>query len=205
MLAAVKLTQHTQIPPGLIDGDMPDLAGILKFLLKAEHTSVLEHIFWTVYIENVSRSFLAQITRHRVGSFTSASQHYSDYREMPFILDESLVDDSYMKGSLRHALESYKAMVDAGTPKEEARQGLPNAAAVNLIWTVNARSLYNFLEQRHCKRNVKEMRIFATKLLKTLSPTWPAFFNMCGAYCLSRGKCNQGRMTCGEPYDRELD
>lgn len=173
---------------------------LLLFLMKAEHTSILEHISWTFYIENVSRSFLAQITRHRMGSFTSASQHYTDYRKMPFIVNPQDKDNPVMLGSLRHALESYKTLVDMGAPKEEARQCLPNAAAVNLLWTVNARSLINFFEQRECNRNVEEMVIFAQRLHQVLLANWPEFAKLLGPYCFTRGKCNQGKMCCGNPW-----
>ena len=193
------MTQHAKADLQLVDTN--NIEGLLKFLFKAEHTSLVEHLSWTFYIEGVSRSFLAQITRHRMGSFTSASQHYTDYRDMPFIVSSALIGNFQLEFALAMALDVYKKLVDAGTPIEEARQVLPNAAEVRLIWTVNARSLYNFFEQRWCGRNVAEMTAFCEHLYAKVQDTWPEFAKFLGPYCYHlNGKCNQGKMTCGRPW-----
>ena len=196
---AARLTQHAEA--SLTHGDTNNIEGLLKFLFKAEHTSLVEHLSWTFYIEGVSRSFLAQITRHRIGSFTSASQHYTDYRDMPFIVHPTLTKNDTLQFGLAAALSAYKSMVDDGVPIEEARQVLPNAAEVRLLWTVNARSLYNFFEQRWCGRNVAEMTAFCEHLYAKVQDTWPEFAKFLGPYCYHlNGKCNQGKMTCGRPW-----
>ena len=185
----------------------------LQFVVDAGHTSVLEHITFTIALENVSRSFLAQITRHRMGSFTSASQHYADYRDMPMVVHPSYVDqfksrehnDSTGEPSneFEIALLGYEGLIDnSNIPPEEARQVLPNACAVNILWTVNARSLLNFFEQRLCKRNVAEMQIVARKVYDVIEDYWPEFAECCGPYCYPTGECNQGKLSCGEPYDK---
>ena len=204
---AAKLTMTTS---ALIkDEDYTEKAQIkfLKFIIQAEHTSILEHVSWTIYAENISRSLLAQLTRHRIASFTSASQHYSDYTDMPFVVSEEakkliiLVDDS-----LRASSFSYATMLeDSILPREEARQVLPNASAVNLMMTINARSLLNLIKQRICRRNVEEMRIFADRLVELIGHTWPEFATCLGPYCFYLGKCNQGRMSCGRPWRVTLD
>ena len=196
---AARLTQYAKA--SLTHNGTNNIEGLLKFLVKAEHTSLLEHFSWTFYIEGVSRSFLAQITRHRMGSFTSASQHYTDYRDMPFIVSSTLIGNFQLEFALAMALDVYKKLVDAGTPIEEARQVLPNAAEVRLLWTVNARSLFNFFEQRWCSRNVAEMINFCETLYATIDDTWPEFAKVLGPYCYHlNGKCNQGKMTCGRPW-----
>ena len=104
---------------------------------------------------------------------------------------------------LEVALQGYESLVDhANVPPEEARQILPNACAVNIIWTVNARSLLNFFEQRLCKRNVAEMQIVAKKIYDVVEAYWPEFAECCGPYCYPSGQCNQRHMSCGEPYDK---
>ena len=193
------MTQHAKADLQLVDTN--NIEGLLKFLIKAEHTSLLEHLSWTFYIEGVSRSFLAQITRHRIGSFTSASQHYTDYRDMPFIVHPTLTKNEVVYQCLFTAVTGYKLLVDEGVPIEEARQVLPNAAEVRLLWTVNARSLFNFFEQRWCGRNVAEMIAFCEHLYAKVHDTWPEFAKFLGPYCYHlNGKCNQGKMTCGRPW-----
>lgn len=99
--------------------------------------------------------------------------------------------------------KKYKYMIDNGVPKEEARQILPNAAAVNMLMTWNARSLLNFFEQRCCNRNVEEMRIFANRLRRALMTKWPKLVVHMGPQCHIK-RCKQGHMKCSEEYWRQI-
>ena len=172
----------------------------LKFLMDAEHTSVLEHVNFTFFLSGVSRAFLAQITRHRIGSFTSASQHYQDYRDYPMTIHPK-VDFAAFENTLEEILGTYEWLVDKKEVKpEEARMILPNASTVNIIWTVNARSLANYFKLRMCKRNVEEMRIVTNKILLAVDRHWTDFAMVVGPPCYTHGKCNQGRMSCGKPF-----
>lgn len=145
---------------------------------------------------------MAQLTRHRVGSFTSASQHYADYSDMPFVVSEAMAQDKWACEHLKIVKDAYDSLQRSGMPKEEARQILPNAMAVNLIWTVNARSLLNFFRQRLCRRNVEEMHIFADKVLAKVIDWWPDFGELMGPPCATDGKCNQGFLSCGKPQPK---
>jgi len=121
-------------------------------------------------------------------------------------LEESVEDRAaaeIYKAQLKSTLTSYKLLCDM-VPVEEARMVLPNASAVNIIWTVNARSLANFIAQRECLRNVGEMIHIASRLHQFLKTSWPAFGKAIGPECMFT-KCNQGKMTCGEPYKRMND
>lgn len=169
----------------------------IKFLLTANHTSLFEHCSMTLFIENVSRSFLAQITRHRMSSFTSGSQHYQDYQDYPAVISPNL-SNSQLEGvhlDCDSACASYIQELDEGIPREEARQVLPNAMAVNILWTINARSLINFLNLRMCKRNTKEMLIFAHKIHALCCNWFPELFEFVGPDCFMT-KCRQGAMSC---------
>lgn len=174
-----------------------NMTRVLEFLVKAEHTSVLEHCSITFAVGGVSRSLLAQLSRHRMASITSQSQHYQDYRDMPLALDADLLADPYLTdwvdGVTRYAQEAYIALREQNVPKEEARQVLLNAATVNIIWTANARGLINFFRQRLCYRNVKEMKIFADRIYSEAMIWWPELFQFVGPPCF-RGTCNQGVM-----------
>lgn len=203
---AAKLTMTTS---ALIeDRDYTEEAQIkfLRFIIQAEHTSILEHIVWTFYAKNISRSLLAQLTRHRIASFTSASQHYSDYSDMPFIVSKEAKQSMTIYESLYVASFGYRVMLEDNIlPREEARQVLPNASAVNLMMTINARSLLNLIKQRICRRNVEEMQIFADRLVELIGHTWPEFAKCLGPYCFYLGKCNQGKMSCGKLWEVTLD
>lgn len=211
ILAAVRLTQTKEI-----EESKNTSKSLLEFLITADHQSVLEHVSMTFALREVSRSLLAQITRHRMGSFTSASQHYSDYRDMPMVVHPDHVDEfeerwlvsvdeepeeAWVRSAIDTALQDYKQMIDNGVPAYEARQILPNACAVNIIWTVNLRSLLNFFEQRLCHRNTYEMELTAKKVLHEVYQYWPEFADLCGPRCWL-DTCNQGKMTCGKSYKR---
>ena len=53
-----------------------DQAPFLERLLDFGHLSPIEHAGFTFGVEGVSRSLLAQITRHRIASFSVKSQRY---------------------------------------------------------------------------------------------------------------------------------
>jgi thymidylate synthase (FAD) len=180
---------------------------LLRYLLRANHTSMFEHLSTTWLIRDVSRSFLAQITRHRMASYTCGSQHYQDYRDYPHIVSEDLHN---FKGSETFAVINgmYTELIRQGIPPEEARQVLPNAKAVTILWTINVRSLINFLNQRLCERNVEEMVVFAINVYTRCLEWWPELFKYVGPQCRMEGKCRQGRMkaqSCrehGSPWKR---
>ena len=48
----------------------------VNMLSEIGHESPIEHVSFTFAIEGVSRSLLAQITRHRMASFSVQSQRY---------------------------------------------------------------------------------------------------------------------------------
>jgi len=174
---------------------------LLDFLFKAEHSSVIEHAVISFMVQGASRSWLAQITRHRIASITSSSQHYQDYRDYPCVVHPDYVNNLAMRDNLIRSTYGYTLLInDNNIPKEEARQVLPNAMAVNLKWTVNARSLYNFMRLRMCLRNVTEIRIFCDKLFPLVQEWWPEYADILGPPCYTDGKCNQGSMTCGKEF-----
>lgn len=167
---------------------------LIKFLVTANHTSPLEHAFITFRIEGISRSLLAQLTRHRVGSFTASSQHYQQYTKYSNVIHPNMITLEGVANFLEQAENMYNYCIECGIPKEEARQVLPNAKAVNLIWTVNARSLLNFFNQRLCWRNVQEMLQFAIQLHTACYEWFPELFKYVGPDCEMLGHCTQGYM-----------
>ena len=169
-------------------------SNLCKYLLEAEHTSLFEHVCYTFLIQGVSRSFLAQITRQRMSSFTSASQHYQLYNDYPCIVE---VPSFRMQTVLNSSFEAYEELIKDGIPREEARQILPNAAGVNILWTINARSLALFLRMRLCNRNVSEMHHFAMRILSMVKHHFPELFDHVGPQCFL-DTCKQGKFMCAE-------
>lgn len=180
--------------------------GTIKFLLDAKHLSPFEHMTITFCIENMSRSLQMQLVRHRNGSFMMSSQHYQDHRDYPVILDPFIIANHVTKQraimALNAAIKAYIKLIDIdGVKPEEARQLLPNATGSQGYWTVSARSLMNFFQQRLCKRNVQEMRLLAQHIHSEALFWWPQLFQYIHTDCAMTGKCSQGHMTCGRPYE----
>mgnify|MGYP000148724781 CR=1 FL=1 len=175
-----------------------------KFLIDAEHTSLFEHVVYTFLIQNMSRSLLAQITRQRTASPTSGSQHYQDYSGYPCVVHPDLQNNLDVEYALSVSTSIYAKLIGSGTPREEARQVLPNASGVNYLWTIDARNLMFFLRQRCCNRNVAEMRWFADRVRATVMPHFPELWQNVGPQCFM-DKCKQGFMQCREKTWRPSD
>ena len=75
--AAAKLCYAKSDIDTLLDGLTPEKTeNFLDMLTTLGHQSPVEHASFTFGIEGVSRALLAQITRHRIASFSVQSQRY---------------------------------------------------------------------------------------------------------------------------------
>lgn len=162
------------------------------------HMKILEHCVQCFLVTGISRALLQQIVQHRMSTVTSASQHYQNYEDYSFVIRDGKLDARKVYCSLKKSHDTYIQLKKIGWPKEEARQVLPNASAVNILFTINASSLVHFLNLRMCKRNVSEMQIFANKIHKACMEWWPEVFAVVGPDCKMHGKCRQGTMMAYE-------
>lgn len=147
---------------------------ILKACVESGHTSVLEHANYTFEIKGVSRALLAQLTRHRIASYSVRSQRYckedyADGAEPSFVIPQLGVPTSeaakvYMN-SIKHSFDAYDILCEIGIKPEDARMVLPNACNTIIMMTINLRSLGNFMGERLCTRAQWEIRKLA-KLMK---------------------------------------
>lgn len=131
----------------------PNINVVKKYGFKRNHTSPLEFLDFTFEIKNVSRPFLAQLTRHRIGwSYNVESQRYNDYSvKYSFIMPPSVseVEESDLAMELylekiKQALEGYRELRELGVPPEDARFILPPATSVELLAKANLRALLHF-------------------------------------------------------------
>lgn len=136
------------------------------------HTSVAEHVSATFRIEGVSRSCLAQLTRHRMASFSVMSQRYcevggDDWYVVPPSVVEAGEDVGFC-AEMEKAAKAYRRMLAKGVRKEDARFLLPEATKTSLVMTMNMRSLQNFLSLRLDKSAQWEIRELAEQIEQTL-------------------------------------
>lgn len=190
------------------------------------HTSPFEHATFTFSIEGVSRVLLAQITRHRIASFSVRSQRYVDHQNPDYFVPEAFfesdalneqyrvaVSQSYAAyNNLREALNKvYLSEIEASgmshkdalrradkMAMENARYVLPNAVNTQMVVTMNARELLHFFSERCCNRAQKEIRDLADEMLSQCKEVAPNLFAKAGASC-TYGACKEGKMSCGNP------
>lgn len=171
---------------------------LLEYVLKANHTSVLEHAVISFRITNISRATLDQLTRHRMGSFTASSTHYQDHANYEHFVDILSFNIHGFLECIAQCVHNYKIAVKRDT--QTARQILPLSVGVAVNWTVNARALVNFLNLRLCRRNTVEMILLARQVHAAASEWFPECFNSQYVHedCLTPRLCQQGIMRCDD-------
>lgn len=183
---------------GILAGEINPSSAVVKFLYQANHGSPLEHAVICFEVTQISRACMDQLRTHRMGSFTASSQHYQDHREYKAYMSSRLSQCNNGPTILHTVVDEYAKAIDNGMPKEEARQFLPMAMEARVIWTVNARSLANFLNLRLCRRNTEEMILLAKTVRHKADMWFPALFGHVSMDCAQEHtKCRQGKMACG--------
>lgn len=211
----------------LLDGlDEDKTKSYLTMLTEIGHESPIEHASFTFAIEGVSRSLLAQITRHRMASFSVQSQRYVREHGFEFVLPHEIEAVPEAKEAFLKAMEedqkTYEKLtaileerhrqvfLSEGFSEKEARRRaekkaiedaryvLPNACATKMVMTANARSLYNFFRLRCCNRAQWEIRELAEKMYRQVYAVAPTLFRKAGPSCTC-GDCSEGKMSCGHP------
>ena len=177
---------------------------VLSTIMKSGHFSTLEHVSYTFAVDGVSRALTHQLVRHRLASFNQQSQRYVKFTEgvetvKPDTVSRDEEANRIFDEAINAVLEGYQKLLDAGSPAEDARYLLPNAAETKIVITMNIRELLHFFSLRCCNRAQWEIREMAHRMLALVKPTAPYIFMDAGAPCV-RGICPEGKMTCGNPY-----
>lgn len=239
----VKLIAHTALPEKVVaaaaklcysdTGAMDLMEGMtdekaqsfVEMLGTLGHQSPIEHASFTFAIEGVSRALLAQITRHRLASFSVQSQRYVKVRDFSYITPPEIAADpqalvlfdetmqtcveAYQKLAERLEEIHFAALTAQGIPEQEARRKaekmaiedarfvLPNASETKMVMTMNARELLHFFHLRCCSRAQWEIRELAKAMVAEVYPVSPALFANAGPSCVA-GACPEGRMSCGK-------
>lgn len=146
---------------------------------KAGHMSVFEHATATLQIEGISRACLAQLTRHRIASYSVTSQRYCEVGGNDWcVIPPSVVRtgaESRFRAQASDAMWSYQAAIDEGTKPEDACYLLPEATKTSLVMTINARSLQNFLTLRldsHAQWEIRKLALEIERELMDWDEQW---------------------------------
>lgn len=223
--AAAKLCYSPVGVQELMDGLTPEKVDKFVSMLESiGHESPMEHVTFTFAIEGVSRSFLAQITRHRIASYSVQSQRYVKEMDFSYVTPPQIAQNEQANAAFQECMrvcgqyyEQITALLKEGYVKENLASGMDEKKAssrrknaplrtpalycqtacdTKMIVTMNVRSLFNFFAHRCCNRAQWEIREVADKMLALVYEKAPVLFAHAGAPCV-RGVCPEGKMSCG--------
>ena len=146
---------------------------------KNRHGSTLEHLFYNFYIAGISRACLQELARHRIASLSVKSTRYT----LKELRDESEFSKTDKERAKKYlvltgnemvdifsimALENMRQILAAGTKIDIAKYALPESYKTELSWSINARSLQNFLALRTSPSALWEIRNLANAVFAAL-------------------------------------
>ena len=157
---------------------------------KYTHASTLEHLVYTFYIQGISRALLQELARHRMASLSVKSTRYT-LKELKNIepFEESdfegaskfivLTNNEDVDRASIKALNNLQALLKKGISNDIAKFALPECYKTELTWTINARSLQNFLTLRSSKSALWEIRKLANAIYEALPSEHKYIFEEC--------------------------
>jgi thymidylate synthase (FAD) len=170
---------------------------LIHYLMKHRHETPFEHSVFQFHIS--CPLFVArQWFRHRVASYNERSGRYVEYEDEFYLPDRLRLQAKSNKQASEFGeipnereliqmiqetyelvYERYKKLLASGVARELARAILPLSLYTQFYWTINARSLMNFINLRADASAQWEIRQYAeaiAKIFKAKMPwTWEAF------------------------------
>jgi len=158
------------------NGGDKDKALIDRVGNKFKHGSTLEHLVYTFFIDGISRAVLQELARHRITSLSVKSTRYTlkELKNCGFIDGANAQKYLVMTGNEPvdsasiDALRNVQKMLLNGTSNDIVKYCLPESYKTTLTWTINARSLQNFLNLRTNKSALWEIQQLAHSVYNEL-------------------------------------
>ena len=152
------------------DKEVADPRGrMYKVCNKYKHSSALEHVSLTFDIDGISRACLQELARHRMTSLTVKSTRYTlkelkgKYNPLDYLV---MTGNYHVDGmNITHLKRVQEALLD-NVSNDIVKYMLPEAYKTSLVWTINMRSLQNFLTLRTNKAALWEIRELALEVFK---------------------------------------
>jgi thymidylate synthase (FAD) len=170
---------------------------LIRFLMRDRHGSPFEHNAFRFHVRSpifVAREWM----RHRVSSFNEFSLRYAKASDDFYVpaaadvrtqvgkpgaysfepVDEALAETTRerLQEVYETAHTAYEELVEAGVARELARSVLPVGAYTQFYWTVNARSLMNFVSLRNSEFAQLEIRRYAEAVESFFSGLMPVTY-----------------------------
>jgi len=174
-----------------------NVARIERIANKNKHASTIEHVSYNFDIDGISRACLQELVRHRISSFSVKSSRYTlaeltdeDTFITPFTeqyaIDRAckyivLTGNDDVDSASVEALENLRSILNNNCSNDLAKYCMPEAYRTSLVWTINARSLQNFLSLRSSKAALWEIRDLAQAIFDALPDDHKFLFEDCVA------------------------
>ena len=159
---------------------------------KNKHKSTLEHIYYTFYIQGISRALLQELARHRIASYSVKSTRYTlkelkaESSFLPISENKErankylvFTNNENVDNASIQALENLRVILLENISLDIAKYCLPESYKTELTWSINARSLQNFLELRSSKSALWEIRNLTSKIYESLPEEHQYIFQDC--------------------------
>ncbi|MDR1702606.1 MAG: FAD-dependent thymidylate synthase [Sporomusaceae bacterium] len=169
-----------------------EMLRLARHVISQEHHSVLEHCQMTYAVKNVSRTLLAQYSRHRIAvSLSVQSQRYVNEQSakneaglfdfiIPRSAQKSAEAQAVFLDAMRCAQTAYDKLVACGVAREDARFVLPGAAGTNFVTSLNLRSFLDIYKKRVLHKGaqweIREMILTMKNLLVEKEPWLAEYF-----------------------------
>lgn len=176
----------------------------MRSCYKSGHKSVLEFAQFHFHIEGVSRSLLAQLTRHRTASFAVRSQRYCIEDKAINIMPPSILGNDEASqvfiDCMQNIQDTYSQLMNMGIPNEDARFVLSNACGTTLDMTIDFRNLCHFMNERLCAHAQWEIQMLALLMRVEVVNVFPESESMLVPKCESFPvpMCPEQRKPCGK-------
>jgi thymidylate synthase (FAD) len=135
-------------------------------MLREHHGSPFEHSVFTFAVK-APLFVVQQWERHRIASYSEESGRYVELAE------EFYTPHPELRHSSIGAYACYKWMLKNGESKELARLALPLSLYKSFWFTINARSLMNFLNLRNDEHAQWEIRQYAIAIEQIFAERMP--------------------------------
>lgn len=160
-------------------------AAFVKRILKSGHHSVIEHMAITVRFI-CDRGIMAELTRHRLASFSVESTRYANYAKDKFGNEITVIQPPFWeegspayerwKAAMERAEADYLALIRMGATAQEARSVLPNSLKTEIVTTANLREWRHIFSLRCDKAAHPQMREIMRPLLAEFHQRIPVVF-----------------------------
>lgn len=158
-----------------------------RLLFKEKHTSISEHIYYCFNIQDITRFVLMELSRHRIASYSVESTRYTlkrlkyeksfksyilDRYEYTYDLDRASefieINPEVNTNFQVQQLEFVREVLLDGASIDDVKYLLPESYLTDLVWTINVRSLRNFLQLRLSKSAHKAIRSLAKAVYEAI-------------------------------------